>query len=202
MSIGAAAREAKLREQANELYRAIGRFVVKFELMRYNLELGILFLLDQAGLRNQRAAHILLSGQTAEPLKTWLFSLIGELKKPDEKEANLLKKVGERIQKLTEIRNDVVHSTWFIGWASTEQTDFSEAPGFKLHKSKKGAEYKQFRYKAADFEKFATEAIALADLVFTINAACVTKTPLTQMLSVAPDGTVCCQGTGNVAGSI
>jgi len=49
-----------------------------------------------------------------------------------------------RFAKEIQTRNDYLHGTWLIGWASESQQEFSEIGGFKLNPSPKiGSEIKE-----------------------------------------------------------
>ena len=155
--------------QTSELYANIGEFVVKFEHVCNAMRTAITFMLHNQGLKNQQVTSILLAGYTAESLRTLFESLIGELIKTNDIEKKIIKNIFSRIKELTEKRNDVVHSTWYIGWGNEHTQDFSEAPGHKLHRNKKGVSLKIFRYKAEDFSKLAEKADKLSSLVMRLH---------------------------------
>ncbi|MBA7576628.1 hypothetical protein ES708_18469 [subsurface metagenome] len=46
--------------------------------------------------------------------------------------------------------------------------DFSEAPGYKLHKNKDGSATKIYKYTKEDFEKLSQEAEILSELVLRL----------------------------------
>lgn len=164
----------KIRDiQTRELYANIGEFVVKFEHVYHAMQTAITFMLHGQGLQNQQVANVLLAGYTADPLRTLFESLIGEIVNPNDDERKIIKNILSRIQKITEKRNDVVHSTWFIGWGNETTQDFSEAPGYRLHKNKQSAALKAFKYKAEDFSAFVEEADKLSALVMRLHG-CIT----------------------------
>ncbi|HPD60476.1 MAG TPA: hypothetical protein PKV48_01780 [Thermodesulfobacteriota bacterium] len=155
--------DRRLKDTA-KLYQAIGEFVVKFELACLSVQTCIVFILHNAGLTDQRISQILLAGLTADPLRMLFDSLVAQTQKLNDKERKIIKNALNRFQKLTEERNDIVHSTWFIGYGDRETTDFSKASGMKYHKNGKGAVVKSFRRTAADFSKLSIEAKSLADI--------------------------------------
>ncbi len=164
----------KIRDlQTSELYTNIGEFVVKFEHVCHAMQTAITFMMHGQGLQNQQVANILLAGYTADPLRTLFESLIGELTNLNDKEKKIIKNIFSRVQKLTEKRNDVVHSTWYIGWGNKQTQDFSEAPGHRLHKNKQGAALKAFNYKAEDFSVLVEEAEKLSSLVMRLHGCMV-----------------------------
>ena len=157
------------KNQTNELYASIGKFLVNFELVCFNIRTAIIFILYDSGLKNQQLANIMLAGHTAEPLKSILHSLIGETVQLNENEKKIIKNIFARIQKLIESRNNIVHSTWFIGWSNKTMIDFSEASGYKLHRNKDGKATKTFKYKKEDFKKLSKEAEILYKLVLRLH---------------------------------
>ena len=157
------------RNQTNELYASIGKFLVNFELVCFYIRKAIIIILYDSGLKNQQLANIMLAGYTTEPLKSILHSLIGEAVQLNENEKKIIKNIFARIQKLIESRNNIVHSTWFIGWSNKTMIDFSEASGYKLHKDKGGVATKTFKYKKEDFKKLSKEAEILSKIVLRLH---------------------------------
>ncbi|MBD2501725.1 hypothetical protein [Anabaena azotica] len=156
--------QKKLNEQTNELYSAIGEFIVEFEQVCHAISLNIKFILHNDGLKNQRIPDIILAGLTADPLQSMLRSLIHELRDLDETEKKIIKNIFDRLQKLIKQRNDIVHSTWFIGWGSETESDFSVAYGMKYYKSSTSNEPKVFEKTYQDFNKLTEEAKKLKDV--------------------------------------
>lgn len=157
------------KNQTNELHASIGKFLVNFELVCFNMRTAIISILYDSGLKNQQLANIMLARHTAEPLRSILRSLIGETVQLNENEKEIIKNIFARIQKLIESRNNIVHSTWFIGWSNKTMIDFSEASGFKLHRNKDGEDTKTFKYKKEDFKKLSKEAEILYKLVLRLH---------------------------------
>lgn len=163
------------KNQTNELYASLGKFVVKFEQVCHTMRTAIIFILDDSGLKNQQLSNIMLSDHTAEPLRSILHSLIGETVQLNENEKKIIKNIFARIQQLTRSRNDIVHSMWFIGWRNKTMIDFAEASGYKLHKNKDGSATKIFKYEKVDFEELSKEAEILSELVFRLYVCIISK---------------------------
>ena len=123
--------ERRMRE-VDELHRAIGEFVVAFEQGCHAMQTCVMGILARAGLGDQQVSQIILAGMTAEPLRALFESLVGERVKLNEVERLIIKSCVTRFQKLTEQRNDIIHSTWYIGWGNEETVDFSTASGMNL----------------------------------------------------------------------
>lgn len=152
------------KRDTDEIYRSIGAFVVKFEHVCHAVHVAIVFLLSCAGLQNQRVSQILLSGITAEPLRTLFESLVGEIQQLNDNERKIVKNALNRFQTLTQQRNDIIHSTWFVGWGNEASADFSAVSGVKFHKDQHGAAPKSFKSTAEDFDKLSQEAEVLASI--------------------------------------
>jgi len=183
-------RDELYKNQTKELYASLGKFMVKFELVCHNMRVAITFILDNSGLKNQQVANIILTGQTAEPLKSILRSLIGETVQLNENEQKVIKNIFGRIQQLIENRNNIVHGTWFIGWSNDAMTDFSEASGFKLYKNKDGSATKIYRNKKEDFEKLSKEAEIISELVLRLDGCILGKMSIEKNFNFDEDGNV------------
>jgi len=168
----------------------IGEFIVQFEHVCQAMQTAIRSLLYEQGLQNKSVANILLAGHTAEPLRALFESLIGEIVNPNDNEKEIIKNILSRIQEITAKRNDVVHSTWFIGWGNEATQDFSEVPGHKLHKNKKSSVLKSFKYKVEDFSAFAVEADKLSSLVRRLNGCIIGEFSIEENFKINDVGNV------------
>lgn len=162
-------RDKKRKKDTDELYRSIGEFIVNFEHVCHAIQLGIVFILKKSGLRDQKISQIILAGMTADPLRTLFESLVGETQELNDNENKILKNILNRFQELTSQRNDIVHSTWFIGWGNEETVDFTNASGMKYHKNKSGSVTKSFSQKAEDFDNLAHEAVLLLKIFLRLH---------------------------------
>lgn len=183
-------RQTRRLKDTAELYQAIGEFVVKFGFACDSVQTCIVFILNNAGLTDQRISQILLAGLTAEPLRMLFDSLVGQTQMLNDKEREIIRNVLNRFQKLIEERNDILHSTWFIGYGNRETTDFSKAHGMKYHKNSKGAVVKSPRMTAADFSKLSIEAKSLADIFNRLNACFIGGESVEKNFVVSRDGFV------------
>ena len=183
-------RKRRWKRDTDELYRAIGEFLVKFEHVSFEIQRGLMFLLEGVGLRDQRVSQILLSGMTAEPLRTLYVSLIAHTHTLTKIERKIIDNAVTRFQKLIEERNDMVHSTWFIGYGNEQTVDFSEARGHKFHKNKNGWAMKSFGKKAEDFRILSQEAESLANIFRGLGACLAIGQPIEKIFLVSADGRV------------
>lgn len=160
-------RKKKYEEQTTELYQAIGKYCVKFEHISFAMQNGIKFLLSKNGLQNQQISNIILAGQTAQPLHGILQALIAEMTTNiSNEDKSICNKIFARTMKAIEKRNDVIHSTWFVGWANQEEDeDFATVDGFKHTKGKTGAGIKDFKYKPEDFLLLTEECEFVENLI-------------------------------------
>ncbi len=133
-------RNAAYEAQTTEQYAALGEFMTEFEQICHALRLSFVFLLQGKGLKDQTVANIIIGNRaiSAGPLIEIMEGLVGHLVGKNPVGMQIFGKTATRFRNLTEIRNDFVHGTWFIGWANPEDTDFSEIRGYKLNPNKKG----------------------------------------------------------------
>jgi len=136
-----------------EIYEYIGHFCVEFEQVCRYMEVCIRHILLKKGLTDESVQSILLSDYTAEPLRTLLQKLVGETL-AEEKIKKILSKVFNKLQKLIQERNDLIHSKWFIIGINNEIIDKTEviAVGEKLHANKNGSAIKNFDLKKEKLE--------------------------------------------------
>ena len=158
-------REVKYKEQTDSLFTSIGKFTVKFEHISHALQMGIIFLLHQGGLTKQPLAKVILAGLTARPLQSIFQAMIPELIDLDDQDKRIVNAILNRTVDIIEKRNEVIHSTWLVGWASQEQTDFSVVDGYKYSRGKIGASVKSFKYKASDFDELSKECDYVTKLI-------------------------------------
>lgn len=189
-------RNAKHEAQTAQLYEAIGKCAVKFEHICFNLRQGITALLGEHGLNNQRLSQVLLADLTAYPLKSILQSLIAEIATLPPPDKAICDKIFARVQNLIEQRNDIVHRTWFVGWASSEDTDFSIVSGHKWSRGKQGANPKQVEYECTDFDAFANECDIAAELVNRLWTSILIGHPLSGNFKINDEGRVACPSQG------
>ena len=141
-------REQKFDRQTKESFEHLGRFVQGFEFMVSSIRNGILNLTSK-GTHHQRLMLIILShgSLTAGPLVDIYRSLLAEIvndpqyKIDDETRLltlDILSETDHEYRSLVTSRNDLLHGTWFIGWASGADNDFSGLSVSKFKASTKG----------------------------------------------------------------
>jgi hypothetical protein len=116
-------RDALAKQQADEIHRAIGRFVAAFSGAEGNVQTCIIFILNSAGLagpRGQMISRVLIADLTAEPLRALLQSLVGEALVLTQEVADTFDDALKRYKKLIEVRNDVMHATWFVAYGAED----------------------------------------------------------------------------------
>jgi hypothetical protein len=96
----------------------------------------------------------------------------------------------KQTKELIERRNDIIHATWFIGYAGAGDTDFSEASGHKWKRGKTGALLKSDSVEAAHFEAFAEECSETANIVMFLPTVVIFGLKLGNNFRVNEDGRV------------
>ena len=129
----------KRARATNEQFRELGRFVQEFELMVDEVRSLSLFLVG--GHTNRLSVILHHRSMTAAALMDVAVGVIGEMAKEAKydktkqakydktKQKDLPELVGqirEEYRQLYELRNTLLHGTWYIGWTYEAQQDFSE----------------------------------------------------------------------------
>ncbi len=183
-------RDKLYKEQTDDLYRAIGEFTVKFEQIVHAMSLGITMMLSRNGLGNQQLSNIMLAELTAYPTKSIFESMLAEIIKLSNKDRQIVKGILKRVQSLIDTRNDIIHSTWFVGWANPEATSFDEVSGHKLTRGKHGAGVKGFKYQSSDFDRLSDECELVNELVMRLWGAALHGTSIEKNFTITKSGEI------------
>jgi hypothetical protein len=184
--------QEKYDQQTRDLFAALGRFVVGFELVCRHATTVITMALSKAGLRDQQYANILLADLTADPIKKTMIAVVAHAIQPIGKDAKVLQAIAKQFQQLIEARNELLHSTWYVGWANDSQSEFDVANAVKLKKSKDGVVVKKLDYKIEDFDRHTTEAEMLSKIIVRLNGCIVGGHSLAKNFTLTPQGGVEC----------
>lgn len=162
----------KYKDQTNDLYRAYGYFAIEFEVLCHNIKECIIFSLHSNGLQNQEFIRILLADQTAGPLISKLTGFIAIVYRDSKSEFDYLAPLFKFCKDINEKRNEIIHATWHIGWASDEQTEFNIASWSKDKITKEGICFNCNRWEAKMFDEL-TEKIKTASEILNRLLGCI-----------------------------
>ena len=118
-------------------------------------------------------------------------SLLSETLTLSETDKKILKDLFTRFQKLTEIRNDHLHATIFVGWGSDPTDDFSQASMMKFHKDQKGAALKSSQVTSNLIDAHTKEAAALAGLFHRLIGCCAAGLSIEKNFTINSNGHAC-----------
>ena len=157
---------------SDRFYRLIGEFYVEFEEICYLMEEWACDVLKKHGLKNDKIQKVLLAGLTAEPLQRMLRALLMEHFREERYEI-VIAKVFSAFEKLTNMRNSIVHGKWNYpiddeNWRRTDNAVLSR----RLKTSKKGEESEYLKCHVEDFQKCIDECKRLQKAVSFINYLC------------------------------
>lgn len=183
-------RQQKYRKQTNDLYTAVGEFVVKFEHVCRAFRDGITWILESEGLKDQSVGNIIVVGLTAKPLIDRFASLVAHTQDLNSRAQEIVGEILTRARKLIQERNDVIHATWFIGWASPTQTEFSTASGYKLVRRGNLVAPENLTIRVEDLERLTHEAESLNQLVMRLSGCLLYGYDIVKNFSVDSDGKV------------
>jgi hypothetical protein len=128
-------------------YAAIGEFVVEFEWICLHIRHTISMVLQFQGLNNWKLGEIILNQPSfsADPLASTLSSIIGEILSANVDVIGKMNEFRSGFQKLSRVRNDLLHGFWLIGPDVVEVTDHdtpTEIHGERRTPNKRGANVK------------------------------------------------------------
>jgi hypothetical protein len=155
--------KGKYEAQTAELYQALGKFVVKFEHLMWAAKHRINLL---CGLSQE--SSLLLEPYTPHQTIDLLNDLIrqrAEKLSLTAEDQELFRALVSDLRSVTSERNKVIHTTWYIGWCSEKDTDFSEAHG---HKFSSQMNFKAHKVNAAIFESLSSKCDSLYRVMFTM----------------------------------
>jgi hypothetical protein len=159
---------------------------------------GIIMILSSNGLKNQLLANIMMSDLTAYPVKSIFGSMIAETTDLSSAEQKIVNMILKRVQALINKRNEIVHSTWFVGWAHPDAVTFDEAHGHKLARLKSGAGLKGFNFKSEDFDKISAECDLVNALVLRLWMAVIGGDSIAENFVVLESGEVAIPSTNSI----
>ena len=130
-------REQRYHRQTEESFASLGRYVQEFEGMVDVVRQGCIDLLGGTEL-----AQVVMHGQafTAYPLMVTLRAMLMTVFKNNssafstadvEVAGKLLAHIQNSLQNATNARNALLHGTWYIGYTSEDQNDFSDVRVYK-----------------------------------------------------------------------
>jgi hypothetical protein len=166
----ARALEAKIRRKASDiserLDHAVGRFALSFERLCHSLRIGICTVLELHGLQNAwKITDIMVGDVTAFPLQSIFRALIVETHELSEEESKIITSIFKRVARLTEERNRIIHSAWYVDYKSRQDllsdTLVRLRPGYSKH----GAKPSPTKHPLAEIEEWTDEARELEELV-------------------------------------
>jgi hypothetical protein len=127
---------------------------------------------------------------SASQLHDVYAALIAERLQLDNQDRAVLKNLFDRFNKLIKKRNEIVHNTWYIGWANPHAPDFTRAPALKWDRSKSGATLKPLNYDAAAFNRLADDAEELSGLFQRLFGVISDGSGIARNFATSEDGTV------------
>lgn len=145
-------------------YALIGEFVCAFESVCAEMRTAIMFLGGRTGMSDQSFVQAITTELTAMPLLRAFRSVAIE-KCSDPFETQVLDIICKRFDALISKRNTILHGTWYINYASEDQTDFSVGNGHKLKNTKSGVVTESQHVSEEDFRPLIDEGWDVAELV-------------------------------------
>lgn len=183
-------RRAIHKEHTDDIYRSIGKFMVQFEQIVFRMGLTVKLILSKNGLTNPQIGNIITADMTARPMMDMYKSMLLEQLHPIENDEKIIKAILKNITSIIEERNNIIHSTWFVGYGEIDATDFSVAIGQKTAKSSQVIKTKEFRYKSAEFDALSSKCEAILNLINQLMPVVIMGADISKNFAISKDGIV------------
>jgi hypothetical protein len=166
-------RNEKYQRQTKEQFEELGRFVQQFEQMVDAARFSCVQLTSSSA-QHQSLMNVTFHhrSMTAEPLIQIMRALYGEkIKtiKPETEEvdtiSSILSQIGRDYSKLAGKRNELLHGTWYIGWANPADDDFSDLKVAKFKTPATGLALAETPKKVEDLREITAECKRVGDLI-------------------------------------
>ncbi len=176
-------RDEKYSRQTGEQFEALGRFVQEFEQLVFAVRTTCMQLLSSNNSpKQQQLVNVVLFHQslTAQPLFDIMRALYAVFIKefPERVSADdldvvsaVMKYCATEFSSLVQVRNRLLHGTWFIGWANEKQEDFSQLPVAKFNITKDGYEPAKLPKSVAELSQLTNRCRELSKLIWRIFGA-------------------------------
>ncbi len=127
-------RETGRLAQMNEIYQALGQFLVEFSRMVSAMESDLYFAVGG----NQHLFWSVTAELTADPLARAWRSIMAQSTDLTEDDRKVLSGICGEITDLITLRNDWSHGTWYVGYGNESTDDWSRAALQRFKNSSKG----------------------------------------------------------------
>ena len=141
-------RQLRYESQTKEQFEALGRFVQSFEQMVSAIRHGLEMRLQCESSNMYYFTRMIFHHRalTAQPLwelyRGVVYIDVSEIRPTDQSDVtkfhSTLQVIGKEVISLIEQRNNIIHGTPYIGWASESQDEFSDLSIHKIGVSTKG----------------------------------------------------------------
>jgi hypothetical protein len=162
-------RETARLTQMNEIYQALGRFLVEFSRIVHSMEIELYFSIGG----DQQLLRAITAELTANPLAQAWRSVMTKATDLSDDDREVLSGLRAEINVLIELRNDWMHGTWFVGYGNETTTDWSAASLLRLENTKEGVVVPTSleSFPTADYIKsVAAHAALVADAILSYGA--------------------------------
>jgi hypothetical protein len=157
--------QARFPAQANEAYRAIGRYLYCFSRLVFHMRQGIVGALGAGSTTKRQIGEIAMSSSTAQPIADAFFAIcrqFGGLEVAEEAVANILsRQVNEAIVE----RNNIVHGDWWIGFASQDATEMDDPVLLRISAARKQGPFVRRELGPTQLDAMSDNLTALRHLV-------------------------------------
>lgn len=158
----------------NEIYQALGKFVVEFSHLHSMMQLMIVQIITKTGSKEeQNRVWVLISDLTTYPVVVKLFSLLmhdhGDYW--ENEDTKVINRTRIEITDLIEKRNRILHDIWYLGHPNLPiDEDFDAFRIRDLSSPKTGYSAVKSEIKIEDIEELSSDLIRLRNVIIQIGA--------------------------------
>lgn len=160
--------ETKRKVAITKIYAAMGRLAAQTEHTNQSIisSITFLFLKKSEGKLDTCFPEIAFSTYNFQNSKRTWESLFGHIiNNEGEFSKKVLKAISKKLDKISQKRNDLIHSTMFIGWGNENTEDWSLPDRIKPKRSIEGISYDLTKYSAEDIQNVIKDMLECQDLV-------------------------------------
>jgi hypothetical protein len=161
----------KAKTASEKLCTAVGDFALSFERLCRDLRLGIWAVLEANGLKDAwYLTDIFVGDLTAFPLQNIFRALISQTRKCNAEEKLALGDIFKRMAAITETRNSVLHSAWYIDYKSRADLLTDTYTKYRPGYDKAGAKPTPTKHSIEEVERAAVGCLTLSELISCLQS--------------------------------
>ncbi len=145
-----------MRPDVVEIHRAIGNYITAFSQVVATMRHGIdLFLApkDVEFRLPDPLLETLFAQMTADPIRSALFAISSQVADLNDPDRSIRKALQTIVQHYIQLRNDIAHADWAVGWVIADTNEVIQPTAHKLKVVREGIEQTSLPFTAQQLER-------------------------------------------------